>query len=151
MRHRITAGLIATAMATGVAFAPVAAGVGTGNEGCTPGYWKNHTENWEEFSPTQSVESVFDLPSSLSQYGDLTLEEALRLQGGSGLTGATEILLRAATAAVLNAAHDGLGYPLRRGKIITAVNEALASGDRARILQLARELDRMNNLGCPLS
>ncbi len=52
---------------------------------------------------------------------------------------------------MLNAAHDGLGYPLRRGQIIRSVNAALASGDRTRILELARELDRMNNLGCPLS
>ena len=25
--------------------------VGTGHEGCTPGYWKNHTDSWQEAAP----------------------------------------------------------------------------------------------------
>ena len=62
-------------------------------------------------------------------------------------------MLRAAVAATLNAAHEGLGYPLRRAGddgIFAMVNEALASGDRQTMLQLARYLDELNNLGCPL-
>jgi hypothetical protein len=139
--------LVAMLTAAGLAVAPAQA-VGTGNEGCTPGYWKNHTENWEEYSPSTTVGSVFNVNST---YASLTFEEALRLRGGPGVDGATRILLRAAVAAVLNAAHDGLGYPLRRGQIITMVNEALASGDRQTILEVKDELDRMNNLGCPLN
>jgi hypothetical protein len=47
----------------------------------------------------------------------------------------------------------GWGYPLRRAGedgIFAMVNEALASGDRQTMLQPARYLDELNNLGCPL-
>ncbi len=156
MRHRITAGLAAAVMAGSVALAPVATAQNIGTEGCTPGYWKNHTESWvgTVYRPNRQLENVFDLPPTLAEYGDLTLLQALSLRGGSGLDGAAEILLRAATAAVLNAAHEGVAYPYRRFTqfmIITKVNSALASGDRSQILSLAETLDEANNLGCPLS
>ncbi|QCC78503.1 hypothetical protein [Nocardioides daphniae] len=75
------------------------------------------------------------------------------------MAGAELILARAAAAAYLNAAHEGLGYPWRRwetgldgrGPLIATVRAALASGDRATILDLASRLDADNNLGCPLS
>lgn len=36
-------------------------GVTVGNQGRTPGYWKNHTDSWPAtgYSPTQTVSSVF--------------------------------------------------------------------------------------------
>jgi hypothetical protein len=80
-----------------------------------------------------------------------TFMDALRYQGGSGVAGAQRILLRAAVAAWLNAAHDGLGYPLTRAEFITEVKDALASGDRQRMLALTAELDRLNNLGTGMS
>jgi hypothetical protein len=126
-----------------------------GNEGCTPGYWKNHTQNWEEYRPTTPLGAVFVFPANLSHYGSQTMLQGLQLRGGPGIDGAAQILLRASTAAVLNAAHEGLGYPYRRdvepGRIIARVNGALASGDRAAMLALATELDNLNNLGCPLN
>lgn len=149
----VVLGLLST---TGVTLAGPAQAVNIGSEGCTPGYWKNHTTNWEEYEAGTLVGSVFDFsgaPASVAAYADVTFEEALRLRGGSGLDGATEILLRAAVAATLNAAHEGLGYPLRRAGadgIFAMVNEALASGDREAMLELAAYLDRLNNLGCPL-
>ena len=112
--------------------------------------------NWEEYRPGTVVGNVFDFsssPAAVAAYADTTFGQALRLQGGSGLDGATQILLRAAVAATLNAAHEGLGYPLRRGGddgIFAMVNEALASGDRQAMLELARYLNSLNNLGCPL-
>jgi len=53
-------------------------------------------------------------------------------------------------AAWLNAAHERLGYPLRRNEFVAEVNAAIASGDRQTMLDLAAELDSLNNLGCPL-
>jgi hypothetical protein len=41
----VVLGLLST---TGVTLAGPAQAVNIGNEGCTPGYWKNHTSNWEE-------------------------------------------------------------------------------------------------------
>ena len=155
-RKLVTAVALAVLSTTGVTLAGPAQAVNIGNEGCTPGYWKNHTNNWEEYRSGTVVGNVFDFtgsPSAVAAYADVTFEEALRLKGGSGLDGATQILLRAAVAATLNAAHEGLGYPLRRGGedgIFAMVNEALASGDRQAMLDLASYLDRLNNLGCPL-
>jgi len=65
------------------------------------------------------------------------------------------LLLHHAVAAYLNAAHEGLGYPYRRfgepGDLRDAINSALASGDRATMLELKDKLDAANNLGCPLN
>lgn len=145
---------IAVLMMSGLALSSAASADNIGNEGCTPGYWKNHTGNWQEYSPDMTVAELFPLPASLSSLGSLTLEEALDGGGGPGELGAAKILLRAGVAAFLNAAHEGLGYPYRRydepGNIGPRITAALASGDRHAMLDLAAELDAANNLGCPL-
>src|SRR5215218_3013469 len=155
MKTRIR--LAAIALAATVPLTVVSGGVANatniGQEGCTPGYWKNHTTNWEEYSPSTQLGTIFTSLAG-TRFASMTLLQALSLQGGSTLDGATQILLRAAAAAVLNAAHEGVGYPYRRFgefKIIEKVNAAIASGNRATILNLATTLDKANNLGCPLN
>ena len=76
--------------------------------------------------------------------------QALSFQGGSGVLGAARNLLRAAVAALLNAASSEVDYPLSVAQVIQRVNAALASNNRATILALAAELDALNNAGCPL-
>jgi len=123
-------------------------------EGCTPGFWKvpQHHDSWlaTGFAPGDTLESVFDVPDSLGLDGT-TLVRALSFRGGAGLDGAAQILLRAAVAAVLNAAHPDVSYEFALADVIADVNAALASGDRATMLSLAAELDLANNAGCPLS
>ena len=94
--------------------APGANAIEIGYQGCTPGYWKNHTGNWEEKKPG-------DLYG-----GDLRGRRGPTCTGldvprgavGQGRTGRRRappgILARASAAAFLNAAHEGLGYPWRR-------------------------------------
>jgi hypothetical protein len=120
-------------------------------EGCTPGFWKQpqHLDAWVTYTPGQTLESVFDVPDAFG-LDDVTLLEALSFQGGPTTADAAQILLRQAVAAILNAANPDVDYPLTEAEIIAQVNAALASGDRATILALAEELDRLNNLGCPL-
>lgn len=127
-------------------------GVTVGNQGCTPGYWKNHTDSWPAtgYSPTQTVSSVF-AQASLYPSGISTLLAALDLAGGPGVDGAAEILLRAATAALLNASHAGVSYPRPPSTVIADVNGVLASQNRDVMLALAAALDADNNLGCPLN
>jgi hypothetical protein len=120
-----------------------------GNDGCTPGYWKNHTDDWEETKPTELFSALFSDGTSGVLAG-VTMQQALAGGGGSGVSGAEKILARAAAAAWLNAAHEGLGYPLRRNWFVSRVVDALESGDRQQMLSLAAELDELNNLGCPL-
>jgi len=121
-----------------------------GDEGCTPGYWKNHPASWTGYVPGQTAGSVFALggfPSLASQ----SLLATLQGGGGSGTLGGAKILLRAAVAALLNASNPGVEYTRTTAEIIADVNAALASNDRATMLALAGELDADNNLGCPLS
>jgi len=160
MRNTVRALLCAILLATGLGVAPPAQANRIGNDGCTPGYWKNHTDNWFEdaantvaIPTTKTVESAF-VEAGAYPVGDWTFLQALQGGGGPGVDGAARILARAAVAAYLNAAHEGLGYPLRRfspGGIVDMVNDAFASGDRATMLRLARRLDELNNLGCPLN
>lgn len=159
MKRSLSMVLATAALALGIWCAPGQAGAtNIGNEGCTPGYWKNHTGSWEEFTPNSPLNvyaSNFTFPDALAKYRTATFLEALNFKGGPGVEGGAQILLRAATAAYLNAAHEGLGYPYRRYQdpfnIQAQVNAALASLDRATMLSLADTLDRANNLGCPLN
>jgi hypothetical protein len=51
---------------------------------------------------------------------------------------------------LLNSSSSGVDYPLTTAQVIAQVNAALATGDRDTILELATDLDRKNNGGCPL-
>jgi hypothetical protein len=117
----------------------------TGREGCTPGYWKNHTEDWPATGYTvgQTLESVFDVPNSLG-IDNVTLLTALS-SGGGGVTA----LMRHAVSAILSAAHPEVDYPQTVSSIISAVNAALASGNAATIESLKNQLDSWNNLHAP--
>ncbi len=125
--------------------------------GRTPGYWKNHPQDWiSGYLPTQFVQGVFTIPSSLLSVGILdldgnkskdTLLTALGYQGGSKLSGAAQILLRAAVAALLNEAYYGADYPSAStpAELIANVNATLATLDRVQYLALATTLDKWNN------
>ncbi len=92
---------------------------------------------------------MFDVPDA---YGldTNTLLQALSFKGGSGSVSAARSLLRAAVASLLNSAHPDLTYPLTTEEVIVQVNAALASNNRATMLQLAANLDAYNNALCPL-
>lgn len=124
-----------------------------GTEGCTPGYWKNHTGSWAGtgYTPGQTVGSVFSGASAFPSLASQTLLQALQGGGGPGTLGAAKILLRAATAALLNAAHSGVDYTRTTAEILADVNSALTSNNRDTMLTLASQLDGDNNLGCPLN
>lgn len=110
-------------------------------QGLTPGFWKNHKDAWVTYSTGQNLGSVFS-----SSAGSDSLSAALRFKGGPGLDGAKRILLRAAVAALLNAEHPDINYPLSTSDVISQVNNALNSNDRDIMLNLASELDTYNNL-----
>lgn len=81
----------------------------TVNFGRTPGYWKNHTENWTYLDPKvtldTTVEGLFgvDIPGIDGSY---TLLSALNAGGGG-----VNALLRQAGAAYLNASVNTDGFP----------------------------------------
>jgi hypothetical protein len=59
-------------------------------------------------------------------------------------------VLRAGVAALLDAAHPSVAYPLTPASVIADVKTSLA-GSRDDMLALAAALDADHNLGCPLN
>ena len=121
-----------------------------GNEGCTPGFWKNHPDLWHTYTTGQLVGSVFSIPCELDELADDTLMEALDYNGGKGAIGAARNLLRHAVAALLNAADPDVNYAMSEAAIIADVNAALATLDKATIEMLKNDLDYYNNAGCSI-
>lgn len=82
---------------------------------------------------------------------DRTLGEAVcDLSGGPDLVDAQRQLAGHATAALLNAAHEDIHYPMTVNEVIAAVQAALETGDRDAILDQKDVFDEYNNLGCSL-
>ncbi|MDH5515768.1 MAG: hypothetical protein OEY45_11480 [Gammaproteobacteria bacterium] len=104
-----------------------------GGEGCTPGYWKNHLEDWPAtgYSPGDDFDTTFgvDLFSP-----DITLEAAVNAKGGG-----VKKLARHGTAALLSAAHPDVGYPFTEAEVIALVQ----AGD-------VDPLVAANELGCEI-
>lgn len=142
--------------------------------GFTPGFWKQHTaadvhNAWQErylracwpISPSTLVGAVFTGIQSTDATkvnsgvyaGNVTFLQALGMQGGKGLSGGNEILLRAATAAYLNACYSatlvpgggGGAYPLTMAQVVAQTVAALNSTNRAVKITLATQLDIYNN------
>ena len=162
MKSRTRTAFIAGLMVIGL-LASVAPAVATETGGgCTPGYWKNHTEDWVGASAGDSFEYTFGVTY------DANLHEALQGGGGKGLAGAQKILARAAVAAYLNAMNPDVDYPWGVGWIAYNVQKYFGgwhdetndfrgnpwggpvNEDRAALLEFASYLDGLNNLGCSL-
>ncbi len=123
-----------------------------GENGCTPGFWKNHPVCWcDRFDPDDDLlGEVFDVPSQLDDYAEDTLMDGMNYGGGKGVEGAARNLFRSAVAAILNGCSSDVPYPMSADAVITAVNAALATLDRGEILAVHTMLDVLNNLGCSI-
>ena len=117
----------------------------TGDQGCTLGYWKNHEEDWQGYTTAQTLESVFNVPDALN-IDNVSLLDALSFQGGPGVEGGARILMKQAVAALLNAAHSDVDYPLTVAQVINQTNAALASDNRNTMIALAGTLEGYNSL-----
>jgi hypothetical protein len=62
---------------------------------------------------------------------------------------AKNLLLRQAAAAYLNSLS--VAFAFTTSEVVDMVNDALATGDRATILDVKDVLDAANNGGCPLN
>jgi hypothetical protein len=83
--------------------------------------------------------------------GQDSLLNALGYQGGRGLNGSAQQLIREGVAAMLNAANPGVHFPLTVSQIESAVDAALQSQRRDTIQGAAASLASDNSAGCPLS
>jgi hypothetical protein len=112
-------------------------------EGCSHGFWKTHGRAWTwaptGYYPTDDFDATFKCDAFAH---DVTLMQALWL-GSSGLNA----LAREAVAALLNAAHPAVNYPLTVEAVIEKVQDAIESGD----YETAKsEFAAYNSLGSPL-
>ncbi len=110
-------------------------------EGFTPGFWKarNHQDYWGPtgYLPSQTFSGVFNVGSLVSLLDALS---AKKKDFGDAAN-----LMRHAVAAILNAAHPDVDYPLTEAEVIAAVQAAWS--DAAAMDALKNELDGYNNLG----
>ena len=145
MNKRFVAVLIIFVLAFSFGGAPSYVGADDDNGPYTPGFWKQtqHLSAWTGYLPNMTISSVFDKAGGL--LGGQTLLEALSFNGGTGSKGANKILMRAAVAALLNAEHPEIDYPLATTQIIESVNGVINPGDRDEVIDLADELDAFNN------
>jgi hypothetical protein len=101
------------------------------SEGCTPGYWRNHYEDWPAtgYHTSDYFNTVFGVSYFSPTY---TLARAI-WQNGGGLGR----LARHGTAALLSAAHPEVNYPYTVAEVIAIVR----SGNIDRLVEA-------NELGC---
>jgi hypothetical protein len=126
--------------------------------GCTPGFWKTHTDIWDSATPTD-IAPTFDpdtlmsvalgfndtVPAQGKQnpavlFSELTMEDALGLGGGN-----LRALVRHSAAALLNA--DSQSFPFSVGAIQTLVQNAFANND-ANFDNALSDLASANEIGC---
>lgn len=141
-----------------------------GNEGCSHGYWKSASKKWwtgnvgvgaAQYKRGDNFFTRFDIsPVPGGWNPNLTFDGALNL-GGGGLYN----VARQGVAALLNAADPDVDFPYTEAEILEAVEDAfegqiITLPDPAtnyttnkvyNVNTLGAELDRVNNLGCPIN
>jgi hypothetical protein len=141
-------------------------------EGCTLGYWgatrggQNsngnndksgevvHGESWPTgYSPE---DTLGDKGFTGAANGGDSLLTALHYKGGPTLDDKKNLLLKQAVAALLNAAHTEVNFPMTEQQVLDAVNAVLALDENdedaeVKVIDLQMDLNILNNLGCPLN
>lgn len=110
--------------------------------GCTPGFWKNHTSHWPDGYLTSDS---FNLTFGVAAFNpDRTLLEAAQNGGGGA-----DALGRHAVAALLNAAALGAAnFGLSESQVKTMVQDAFAPGGD--IEGTKNSFVLLNEASCPL-
>ena len=108
-----------------------------GGEGCTPGFWKNHTDVWP-ISTGDDFDTIFGRNAFTP---DITMLEAVALKGGQ-----LKALSRHAAAAYLNAFSPLVNYDMTTAEVIAAFQAAFDSGSYN---TTKNEFEALNELGCP--
>ncbi len=133
-------------------------------EGCTPGFWKNHTNLWNDGcgdpSPGDDVtltiktcdlfNATFGVPMNLSKVeDDVTLLEAMSLDDGA-VDGCNPSALARHAAAALANADSGIDYPFTLQEVIDLYRDAVGADAGPETICTAKtKLEMANMLGCP--
>jgi hypothetical protein len=114
--------------------------VSDGDQGCTPGYWRNHADRWAGVVSTADFDETFDVDFFAP---NISLGAAIWAKGGQ-----YNALARHATAALLNAHSNLVNFRYTVQDVLDMVKGVEESGA---IEDVAKELADANELGCPLS
>jgi len=152
------AATLAAGFVVGLAWAGTASAQGKKcEEGCTPGYWRNHPERWDgvddiaDFTNTvvhtDSFNATFGVDISFSGLDDAaTLLVAVAHGGGAPFN------LGRHAAAGLASADAGICYPYSTSEVIDIYRDGIGADDGPLSLEEAKDLlESANELGCPLS
>lgn len=113
---------VALLLATTIGSAGVA--YATPVEGLTPGFWKNHTDEWHIYTPTQTFFDVFGVGPTSMTLLDCLKAKKKDIPQGSGVEGVEAALLRHAVAMLLNAADPDVNFGFDTGAVIFYVYSA---------------------------
>jgi hypothetical protein len=116
-----------------------------GEQGCTPGYWRNHTNRWEGYAPLQIFDEVF----GVTLFGPyVTLFMVIDNPNTYGTFGfhAVAALLNS-TGGVPNADGTTVDYFYTTAQVIQMVQDAVANDTMEATKNLFAE---QNEKGCPL-
>jgi hypothetical protein len=117
-----------------------------GDQGCTPGYWRNHADRWFGVAPSDDFDRLFgvDLFSPNINLG--TAVSSPQTYGVFAFHAVAALLN--AYGGVPNADGTTVSYPYSVAEVIDMVQAAAASGD----FDATKDaFAAANELGCPLS
>ena len=118
-------------------------------EGCSQGFWSTRLDAWGATGFTTDT-LFFDVFSRVVTDPDLTLLEAINLTGPGVPVNVHQLTIQA-VAALLNAAHPDVNYPLTVAKVIEEFQEAFDTGDSEQINDQKDRFENFNaDLICPL-
>jgi len=120
-----------------------------GTEGCSSKFWKSNKKQWPSaYDPKDKFKDVFGITVDIEikKKTDPTLMDALKAKGKNEL----EFLAREAVAALLNAEHIAVDYPLSTTTVIFDTSTVINAEFTPAILSLAEEFADLNEEGCLL-
>ncbi|OIU70794.1 hypothetical protein [Rossellomorea aquimaris] len=110
-------------------------------QGCSVRYWADHPDVWVGFCPNNFFNFIFGRNVYSSNF---TLGETHVLTG-LGI----DALARETVAALLNAAHPDVQYPLTLAEVVAKFREAFDEGG-VRLEEIRVLFESFNNMYCPL-
>ena len=112
-----------------------------GGQGCSPGYWKNHSTWPAGYSPNTLFSAVFE-----NAFPGKTMQQVLAT-GGGGLNA----LGRQTVGAFLNAKALGVNYDLTAQSVIDQFNAVFPGGNYDSVKNTFEALTDVNGRICPLN
>ena len=132
----------------------------TGDEGCTPGFWKNNGDKhgasaWcDRFEPSDPISMHFSLNETLVIRGNgkRTISNPTLLQALDANGGGVNAMIRHGIAAMLNACSDCVQYEYSSpDQVISWIEGALNGDGPYTVGQLHSMFAEANEAGCPVN